>query len=35
MKSHKFNFNYLHLFKKLSNEHVILSFKANLIKHLF
>lgn len=31
MNSHKFNFNYLHLFKILSNEHNILSFKAKLL----
>ena len=31
MKLHKFIFNYLDLFKILSNEHNILSFKAKLL----
>ena len=31
MKSHRFIFNYLDLFKILSNERNILSFKAKLL----
>lgn len=31
MKYHRFIFNYLDLFKLLSNEHNILNFKAKLL----